>query len=198
MTEATPEQDPHAKTAVEQGSEIPLGWKPTPREPMPVVRCVQQKKDGTRCKRWSIRGYHKCARHAGPGAMEGGNVAKYAASVVEAARLRLVDNADFSIDVLESLMQPGSSEGIRLKAATEILDRAGIRGGFEVKVEAEVTVNPSDEINKRLAKLREGAEAVERMKQKSLEGPADDDGDVIDGEIIEEDDGQGALFKNEQ
>ncbi len=192
MSEAAEEPNPRALTAHEQGSEIPLGWKPTAAEPVPVVRCVQIKKDAERCKNWSLRGYTKCRKHAGPGVMKDGNVSKYAEAVIEAARLRLVDNADFALDTLIELAQPGSSEGIRLKASTEVLDRAGIRGGFELKVEGTVTVDPGEEIRKRLAKLQEGAAAVEEMKRKAAAGEdMDADDDIVEGEIVDD---QGTLF----
>lgn len=187
-----PEQNPRALTAAEQGSEIPLNWKPSAAEPVPVVRCQQIKKDGERCKNWSLRGYVKCRKHSGPGAlMKDGNVNKYREAVIEAGRLRLIDNTDMAIDVIEQLLLPGTSEGIRLKAATEIMDRAGLRGGFELKTDVDVKVSASDEIAKRLQKLADGAAHVEQMKQKAQESlstemvPLDDADDIVDGEVID-------------
>ncbi len=183
--DAAPEVPRHGlNTADTQNSIVPHGWKPSQAAPVPVVRCVTIKKDGTRCKRWSIRGYTKCKSHAGPGAlMPDGNVNKYAASIIEAARLRLIDSADDALEVLLQLSQPGTGEAIRLKAATEVLDRAGIRGGFEVEITGEVTVSSADEIRKRLTELRKGSEELSRMQ-----------GEIVEGEIIE-DDGQDALFE---
>lgn len=192
------EQNPHANTAEGQGSITPLNWKPTPTYPVPVVRCTQIKKDGERCKRWSLRGYTKCHRHAGPGAMKDGNVAKYAEAVVEAARLRLIDSSEMALNVLEELTQPGTSEGIRLKAATEVLDRAGVRGGFDLKVDVQVTDNPADKIAERLEKLAAGAKHVEEMKAKArgqVTDDTDDEDDIIDVEIVPNtDDEQDTLF----
>lgn len=48
--------------------------------------------------------------------------------------------------VLEELMRPGVAEGIRLKAATEILDRAGLKAGQEVNVTVEHVGSPMDDI----------------------------------------------------
>lgn len=122
--------------------------------------------------------------------MKDGNVSKYSQAVIEAARLRLIDDSEKALEVLDQLLQPGSSEGIRLKAATEVLDRAGIRGGVELKVDAEITTNPSEEIASRLTKLAEGARAVEEMKRK-----LQNDADVVDGEVVaESDDEQDTLF----
>lgn len=184
MSEEEPKLDPHGKSAALQGSITPLNWKPTPTKPVPVVRCTQIKKDGERCKRWSLRGYTKCHRHAGPGAMKDGNVSKYAAAVVEAARLRLIDDSDKALEVLNELLQPGSSEGIRLKAATEVLDRAGIRGGIDVKVDVEVHEDPAVVIADRLAKLAEGAEEVKKMQAKSRQGDSSED--IVDAEVVDE------------
>jgi hypothetical protein len=177
-------------SSAQQDSVIPLGWKPTAAKPVPVVRCIQIKKDGARCKSWSLRGYNKCKKHAGPGAlMKDGNVQKYAEAVIEAARLRLVDDSETALDILNQLMQPGTSEQIRLKAATEVLDRAGVRGGFDVKVDVEVTQNPSDEVRTRLAELAKGAKTVEDMKAKALaesEAERAEAENIIDAEVVEE------------
>jgi hypothetical protein len=181
---------PVGKSPVQQGGEIPVGWKPTAAQPVPVTRCVQIKKDGTRCKAWSLRGYPKCRRHAGPGAlMPDGNVNKYREAVIEAAKLRLLDMSEDALDTLVQLSQPGTGEAIRLKAATEVLDRAGIRGGFELDVSGEVTVSPVDEIRKRLTELKQGAEDVAKLQ---AELHPELNADIVDGEII--DDEQPTLF----
>lgn len=133
-----------------QGSMIPGGWKPTTEKPVPVVRCTQIKKDGNRCGRWSIRGTTKCLVHGGrlP------SVREHAAATVEAARLRLIDLSDPAIDVLDDLIQPGTADQIRLKAATEILDRAGVRGGFEVDMEVNVGgMSPAETVATRLEEI---------------------------------------------
>ena len=182
-------------SAAQQGSEIPVAWRPKPSEPVPVTRCSQIKKDGTRCKRWSLRGYHKCKSHAGPGAMmPDGNVNKYREGVIESARLRLIDMSDEALDTIWQLAQPGTGEAIRLKAATEILDRAGVRGGFELDVTGEVTVSPTDEIRKRLLELKKGAEEVEKMK---AERQAELEGDIIDADVVDDSE-QLSLFDTDE
>lgn len=172
---------------------MPLGWKPSLRAPVPVIRCTQIKKNGSRCGRWSLRGYDKCIVHSGPGArMKDGNVQKYAEAVQEAARLRLLDDSDKALDLLhEFITQPGTSEQIRLKAATEVLDRAGIRGGFDVKVDVEVTQNPSEEVRTRLAELAKGAKTVEDMKARALaeaEAERAEAEQIVDAEVVEDSD----------
>jgi hypothetical protein len=56
-------------------------------------------------------------------------------------------------------MESAQSEPVRLKASTEILDRAGVRGGVEIDVGVDVTVrNPHEIIKERLARLAAGAQ----------------------------------------
>jgi hypothetical protein len=52
------------------------------------------------------------------------------------------------------LMDNATSEPVRLKAYTEILDRAGIRGGVEVDTNVNIEVHPArDMIENRLQRL---------------------------------------------
>jgi hypothetical protein len=53
---------------------------------------------------------------------------------VERARRKLIQAAPYAVDKLEELMETATSEPVALKAATEILDRAGVRGGVELDV----------------------------------------------------------------
>jgi hypothetical protein len=51
-------------------------------------------------------------------------------------------------------METAQSEPVRLKAATEILDRAGVRGGVEIDVGVDVSLrSPADIIAERLQRL---------------------------------------------
>lgn len=124
--------------------------------------------------------------------MPDGNVNKYREAVIESAKLRLLDMGDEALNVLEALQQPGTAEAIRLKAATEVLDRAGIRGGFELSVDVEVSASPADEIRKRLAGLKEGADQVAKMRAEQ-----EVDADIVDGIVVEDPD-QPTLFDSEE
>lgn len=155
----------------EQGSNIPVNWKPTLEKPVPVVRCTTTKKDGKQCNRWSIRGITVCAMHGGKRpAMK-----KKADSVVEAARMRLLGLSDQAVDVLEDLIQVGTNEAIRLKAAQDILDRNGIKGTIDVNVEVEHKTDPALIVSERLKKLS-GA----KME------PVEDEDDIVDAEVEDE------------
>lgn len=163
----------------DQDSVIPKGWKPTVAEPVPVVRCVVIKKDGERCGQWSMRGMTKCYAH-GKRELNFPSVVAHRDAVIEAARLKLLDATDDAADTLKELLQPGTAEGIRLKAATEILDRSGLRGGIEIDVEVTEKADPAKVIAERLERLRAAAT------------PRDED--IEDAELVEDSD-QLTLFE---
>jgi hypothetical protein len=103
------------------------------------------------------------------------NVREHMDAVIEAARMRLLDDADMAIDQIEYLIENASAEQIRLKASTEVLDRIGVRGGFEVDVEVQQTENPAEILAKRL----------ETLRKRHIEAA-----DVVEAEVVEEDDPQ--------
>lgn len=141
----------------DQSLTIPSGWRPTAAEPLPVVRCTMIKRDGTRCKKWSLRGTTVCVKHGASLP----DVREHAAALVEAARLRIIGNTDMAVDVLEDLMQPGTADAIRLKAADSILDRAGIRGGLQIDVEVTDNTSPAEALLSRLSKLNASADILD-------------------------------------
>jgi hypothetical protein len=165
--EETPSRSPSAgkNSAAEQGLEVPMGWKPTIDEPVPVVRCkATSTTTGERCKRWSIRGTTVCQTHGGrlP------NVIEHSQAVVESARLRLFGLAEQAVDVLEDLSKPGTSDQIRLKAAELILNRAGLKDAVELKVEVTDNRDPSEDILKKLQIMRDRITASEREELEEL------------------------------
>ena len=88
--------------------------------------------------------------------------------------------APYAVDKLEELMEYAESEPVMLKAATEILDRAGVRGGVEIDTNVNIDVRPAAEvINERLNRLAQGAiHTAARLSQ--------DGADVVDAEVVEE------------
>jgi len=89
-------------------------------------------------------------------------VQQAAARAVDDARLRLLLATEDAVVVLETLMDEGQSEAVRLRAAVEILDRSGIRGGVEIR-SLPVHESPAEELQHRLATLsRRMSEARER------------------------------------
>ena len=116
-------------------------------------RCRIVKTDGIRCMLWSsgrVKDDGLCRVHL--------RTVRRPGADIERARAKLVQSAPYAVDVLEDIMENGQSEPARLKAATEILDRAGVRGGVEVDVGVDVTVRSAAEIvQERLQRLALGA-----------------------------------------
>ena len=118
-------------------------------------RCRQVKDDAIRCMLWSsgrLKDDGLCRVHLR-------HVKKNPSDDIERARKKLVQAAPYAVDVLEDLMNSAVSEPVRLKASTEILDRAGVRGGIELDGNINVTDGRSaaDIISERLGRLASGA-----------------------------------------
>jgi len=118
-------------------------------------RCRQVKDDTIRCMLWSsgrLKDDGLCRVHLR-------HVKKNPSDDIERARKKLVQAAPYAVDVLEDLMNSAVSEPVRLKASTEILDRAGVRGGIELDGNINVTDGRSaaDIISERLGRLASGA-----------------------------------------
>lgn len=170
--DAVPSKSPSAgKTSpAEQGLEVPMGWKPTASEPVPVVRCTgTASTTGERCRRWSLRGTTVCRKHGG----QLQNVRDHADAVVESARLQLMGMADDAVDVLYELMQAGVADAVRMKAVENVLNRSGIKDAIEVHVEHS-NQSAVEDITKKLNVMRE------RMNPTPVEE------DIIDAEEVDE------------
>ena len=121
-------------------------------------RCNAVKDDGVRCMMWSS-GRPKddglCRVHLR-------SVKKRPGDDIERARQKITQAASYAVDVLEELMQGAVSEPVKLKASTEILDRAGVRGGieFDAKLSVVDTRPAAVIIAERLNRLASGAVQV--------------------------------------
>ena len=145
-------------------------------------RCRQVKDDAIRCMLWSsgrIKDDGLCRVHLR-------HVKKNPSDDIERARKKLVQAAPYAVDVLEDLMNSAVSEPVRLKASTEILDRAGVRGGIELDGNINVTdARPAAEIiSERLQRLASGA--VNAAAVLSAAGIAIETNDVADAEEIQQ------------
>ena len=144
-------------------------------------RCRAIKDDGLRCMLWSS-GRPKddglCRVHLR-------SVKKRPGEDIERARAKLTQAAPYAVDMLEDLMLNAASEPVKLKASTEILDRAGIRGGQEFDVTAKVVDGrPAAQIiAERLARL--APEAITSAGE-LLDQGVTIDAEISDAEIIEE------------
>jgi hypothetical protein len=137
-------------------------------------RCRQIKDDGIRCMLWSS-GRPKddglCRIHLR-------SVKHKTSDDIERARQKLVQAAPYAVDMLEDLMENAESEPVKLKAATEILDRAGVRGGIEIDSTVNLDVRPAASvIAERMQRLAQGAlEANARLAQAGI--------DIVDAEVV--------------
>lgn len=138
-------------------SEVERGRR---KQPLLPTRCVAIKEDGIRCQLWNngrVADEGLCRVHLG-------SLRQRPTDSVERARSRLTQAAPAAVDVLEQLMDSAESEPVKLKAATEILDRAGVRAGFDIDTNINIDVRPAASIiAERLARLTEGARAVENI-----------------------------------
>lgn len=148
------------------------------RQPLGLpTRCRAIKDDGIRCMLWSsgrLKDDGYCRVHLG-------SIQRKPGEDVERARAKLTQAAPYAVDVLEDLMENAASEPVRLKASTEILDRAGVRGGIEFDARLEVTDgrSPADIVAERLNRLAAGAiEASARLTEIGVVVEASDESDV--------------------
>lgn len=158
---------------------LPAGSRKKPAA-LPT-RCRHIKEDGIRCMMWSSGrakddGY--CRVHLG-------SIQRKPGEDIERARAKLTQAAPYAVDVLEDLMENAISEPVKLKASTEILDRAGVRGGVEVDANLNVTDSRSaaDIVADRLARLsRSAIDVASRLVEA---GVSQEESDVNDSENLQ-------------
>lgn len=157
----------------------------TPELKLPILpnRCKRRRADGSRCWQWSwpntgSNGF--CRTHGDKFAFDAmGQMAK----LNDSAKMRLSQLTEPSLAALEDLLLNSTVPQVRLKAATEVLDRVGIRGGTELTVSGQVdhTIkDPALEVRERLNSL------AERMAAPAGELEASSSGDVVEAEVVEE------------
>lgn len=154
--------------------------KPAHKIPILPNRCNRLRADGSRCWQWSwpaesAEGF--CRQHCDKFAF---NATAQMAKLNDAAKMRLSQLTEPSLAALEDLVLNSTVPHVRLKAATEVLDRVGIRGGTELTISGQVdhtVATPAEVVHERLNSL------AERLKPTAeLEAPTDPD--VVEGEII--------------
>ena len=157
---------------------------PSPKRKPPSLpaRCAAIKDDGIRCQLWTsgrIQDDGLCRIHLG-------SLKRRPGDDIERARAKLTQAAPFAVDMLEQMMETAESEPVKLKAATEILDRAGIRGGVELDTNVNIDVRPAASvIAERLNRLAINAtEAAAKLSEAGIIVPTDVD--VVDAVIVEE------------
>lgn len=102
----------------------------------------------------------------------------------DAAKMRLSQLTGPSLEALEDLIINSTVPAVRLKAATEVLDRVGIRGGTELTISGHVeheVIDPAQAVRDRLNSL------AERMAPKEVESSSPVEGtDVVEGVVVED------------
>ena len=146
------------------------------------TRCRFIKSDGVRCMLWCTGRKTDdglCRTHLGT---KQNNIT----GAVQKARQRAYQAAPAAIQILEDMMESAESEQVKLKAATEILDRAGVRGGVEVDTTVNIDVRPAASvIAERLDRLAQGAiETAARLAEAGLS--VEPDKEIIDAEVVTE------------
>jgi hypothetical protein len=141
-------------------------------------RCRMMKSDGIRCMLWSsgrLKDDGLCRVHL--------RAVRKPGEDVERARKKLMQAAPYAVDTLEELMESAINEQVRLKASSEILDRAGVRGGTEIDVGIDVTgVRPAHQIvAERLSRLALAASSLQ-----GAAGEPEDQDMIEDAQVIED------------
>jgi hypothetical protein len=163
------------KAWVKQQREIEsTGIEPRKRSPLPA-RCKAIKDDGVRCQLWTggrPQDDGMCRVHLG-------SLRNKPTDSVERARQRLTQAAPTAVDTLEHLMESAESEPVKLKAATEILDRAGVRAGFDINTDVTLDVRPAASII---------AERLQRIAQNAIDASKrQNEPEIIEVEVVDND-----------
>lgn len=143
-------------------------------------RCQAIKDDGIRCQLWTsgrLQDDGLCRVHLR-------SIKHRPGDDIERARAKLTQAAPYAVDVLEDMMSNAESEPVKLKAATEILDRAGIRGGVELDTNVNIDVRPAASvIAERLNRLAINAnDAAARLAGAGIRVEAEKE--IIDAEVV--------------
>jgi hypothetical protein len=163
------------KAWVKQQREIEsTGIEPRKRSPLPA-RCKAIKDDGVRCQLWTggrPQDDGMCRVHLG-------SLRNKPTDSVERARQRLTQAAPTAVDTLEHLMESAESEPVKLKAATEILDRAGVRAGFDINTDVTLDVRPAASII---------AERLQRIAKNAIDASKrQNEPEIIEVEVVDND-----------
>ena len=133
--------------------------------------CTAHRTDGAPCRGPAMTGQKTCRVHGG-----------MLPQARRAARDRLADEADPSISRLVWERDHAVNAADRIRAANSLLDRAGLSRRQAIDVNTTTYLSVADARQMLLEKVRElrAAEAQPATEE-------EDDGDVIDAEIVEDD-----------
>lgn len=162
----------------------------TPEHKLPILpeRCARTRADGSRCWGWSwpaVQAQGFCRQHCSNAAF---NATEQMNTLKDASKMRLAQLTGPSLEALEDLILNSTVPAVRLKAATEVLDRVGIRGGSELNISGHVeheVLDPAQAVRDRLNSL------AARMKPEEIEASQEDrpiiEGtEVVEGVVVED------------
>jgi hypothetical protein len=185
VPESRPSNAAGKHSPTQQGSTVPQGWRPTLAKPLPSVQCTgtirNGERKGERCTNWSYAGATVCIKHGA--ALP--NVQKAAEERKTAARLILLDAAPEATEQVLYLMKFATQENVRLAAARDVLDRAGVKANMEIDVRHEHTINPIDIINQKLADIAKSAEEKNNSNPQN-NFTSQPELDIIESEVVPE------------
>lgn len=135
------------------------GWKPSYEHPIPRIRCTAFSKSmNEQCRITAFRGSTVCARH---GAKQMDN-RKEQRAAIEAARARLVTMTGQAIDVVQDILaDPETNQNTRLKAAQDVMDRAGLKPGVDITMEVNHNHNIATEMREKMMAMRTEQPVIE-------------------------------------
>jgi hypothetical protein len=145
------------------------------------IRCTQLRTDNTRC--WNWVGHPDklsvCKAHSD-------QTREAVLKTPAYARERVLELSVDAVDTLAHLMNFAVGEAVRLKASTEVLDRAGVRGGTEIDMNVTVgETDPAQALQDRLRTLAKRAEVIV-TEEPDAERPALPAVEIVDAEIVDD------------
>lgn len=157
--------------------------------PVPVVECgFQDPKTRAKCHDASMPGSLRCRRHGGDWLDP-----RIRQSLLMAAYMKLVEASEVAVDTLIWVAVNGKREDARVMAAKEILDRAGIRAGVDVKVTTDASTAGDETMKEIMARLDVMADGIKSRDALLEERNAADalaaaaaEAEIVDAEIIDE------------
>lgn len=164
-------------------------FSPMPHRPLHSTRCVAiNRSNGQRCRAWAVIGFERCNKHSGYGKLA--NLAEYRERVLERARLDLLRAAPYAVERLVEIARDRDiNPAVSAKAAAEILDRTGIKGGtdVEVTIKGDGEMSPTELIRARLDRLRASSSSASSSSAPELEGPSAGESEIVDAEVLDDD-----------
>lgn len=137
---------------------------------------------GERCSKKALYGASVCLSHGGSLP----NVRAKAEVIVEAARLRLMDAAPEAAEYLVDLAANSASDAVRLGAAKEILDRAGVKAGQDINLKVTNGADPAAVLQERLAHLASRVVEGELVDSPPEDGTVQSEADELPLQLPEE------------